>query len=516
MNKRIHVADLPRQEYLDTLHVLASPRPSCETTVTTEYAHSNAECEPNWLFEDLDGARQLIADRGQSFDDHTIPQMRSTLVFHGSQTFTPAMQNIALQGAATEYCIVILAKLADLEFLDPLLGDEWIFLSHADERHRGEHDLAALCWFRDGKAQAQRPSFSVMTPLYNHGPFIEETLLSLRTQSYENWEVIVVNDGSTDDGPARVEKMAADDKRIHLINKGNGGVATALNRAIREANNEWIAWLSSDDLFLNQKLALHAALVRKLGNEKHVAFTNNLTFTTTAEDAIYPYPASPLQFATNDNLKVMMSARNIISGITPVVHRDLYLKAGEFDTSLKYTQDYDMWLKLLRISPFIYLPAATTATRLGPQQTANQQYSASRIEIITSYYKHLASIEPRHKGGTDRATVMDDVLLLVSAAANPRSFFTAIGMGKFFLEKAAELLRPFVDSETEIQSLKRQLFAATPTVPWSLGAHADINYLCDLLRGKTPINWSLDIGLSRVKEECSVEEIRSLLAMSDI
>lgn len=515
MVKRIHISDLPRQEYLDTLHVLASHLPGGETAIATEYASRNTQREPDWLFEAGDQAHRVSVDQNQTLDNLTPPPANATLVFHGVQVFAPHMESIAAFDATTACCVVILADLTDAASLHSLLGGEWIFLSHTDREYAGGHSFAAMCWYRGGTPQTQQPFFSVMTPLYNHGPFIEETLHSLCSQSYENWEVIVVNDGSTDDGPARVEQMAAKDNRIRLINKENGGVATALNRAIREARYEWIAWLSSDDLFLNQKLALHAALVRKLGNQRHVAFTNNVTFTTKIDDAAYPYPVSPLQFATNDDLNIMMSARNIINGITPVVHRDLYLEVGGFDANLRYTQDYDMWVKLLRISPFIYLPTATAATRLGPQQTANQQYDASRIEIISSYYKHLASIKPRHADGATLASVMEDVLLLVSAAANARSFFTAIGMGNFFLEKAAEILKPFVDNETAVQSVKRQLFTATPTVPWSLAAHADIDYLCDLLRSGTSIDWTLEAGLARVKEESSIDEIRALLAAAE-
>jgi glycosyltransferase involved in cell wall biosynthesis len=96
----------------------------------------------------------------------------------------------------------------------------------------------------------------VLVPSYNQAHFLPETLDTLLAQTYPNWEALVVNDGSTDDTPAVLAGYAARDPRFRVFNKANGGVSTALNEGIRQARGEWICWLSSDDLYQADKLAL--------------------------------------------------------------------------------------------------------------------------------------------------------------------------------------------------------------------------------------------------------------------
>ena len=87
--------------------------------------------------------------------------------------------------------------------------------------------------------------FSIIIPLYNKAKYIENTIQSVLKQTFKNFEVIVVDDGSTDDGPEKVGLIS--DCRIRLIRKENGGVSSARNRGIAEARGENIAFLDADD-----------------------------------------------------------------------------------------------------------------------------------------------------------------------------------------------------------------------------------------------------------------------------
>src|SRR6185295_15042078 len=102
-----------------------------------------------------------------------------------------------------------------------------------------------------------------LVPTYNHSRFLPAALDSLRAQTYENWEAIVVDDGSTDETPSILEQYTARDKRIRAFRKPNGGVASALNEALRRASGEWICWLSSDDLFDPEKLQVHVRAIQR-------------------------------------------------------------------------------------------------------------------------------------------------------------------------------------------------------------------------------------------------------------
>lgn len=104
-------------------------------------------------------------------------------------------------------------------------------------------------------AHNKAPHVSVITPSYNSIRFIGETILSVQNQSYENWEMIIVDDASTDQSAAKIKEIIEGDSRIRLISlKENVGAAKARNLAIEEARGRYIAFLDSDDIWLPHKL----------------------------------------------------------------------------------------------------------------------------------------------------------------------------------------------------------------------------------------------------------------------
>lgn len=104
--------------------------------------------------------------------------------------------------------------------------------------------------------------FSVVIPLYNKQELIKKTLDSLLAQTFEDFEVVVVNDGSSDNSVAVIEENFSD-TRIRIINQQNTGVATARNRGIKEAKGEYIAFLDADDEWKSDYLATQYSLIQK-------------------------------------------------------------------------------------------------------------------------------------------------------------------------------------------------------------------------------------------------------------
>src|SRR5438874_1624069 len=104
-----------------------------------------------------------------------------------------------------------------------------------------------------------RPLVSVVIPTYNSAHYIGEAVQSVLAQTYTNFEVIVVDDGSTDDTRERLESVAG---RIRYLYQPNGGVSKARNRGIQEARGELIAFLDGDDEWLPEKLAKQLAYMR--------------------------------------------------------------------------------------------------------------------------------------------------------------------------------------------------------------------------------------------------------------
>ena len=105
---------------------------------------------------------------------------------------------------------------------------------------------------------------SIITPNYNCGKYIAETIESVRSQTYANWEMLIVDDCSTDNSVAIARLYAQKDSRIRvLIQPKNSGAALARNRALDEARGEYIAFLDSDDLWLSEKLEKQLSFMQK-------------------------------------------------------------------------------------------------------------------------------------------------------------------------------------------------------------------------------------------------------------
>jgi Glycosyl transferase family 2 len=98
------------------------------------------------------------------------------------------------------------------------------------------------------------PLISVVVPSYNHGRYLRQTLRSVLNQTYENLELVVCDDGSTDDSPAIIREIAASDSRVRTLFKRNGGIASTLNAGIEISSGEIVCFLDSDDFFVPHKL----------------------------------------------------------------------------------------------------------------------------------------------------------------------------------------------------------------------------------------------------------------------
>ena len=100
------------------------------------------------------------------------------------------------------------------------------------------------------------PLISVVIPAYNAEQFLDETLESVLSQTYENWECIIVNDGSTDNTESIAKKWCEKDSRFRLTNKENGGLSSARNWGIKESKAEYIAFLDADDILTPDSLEI--------------------------------------------------------------------------------------------------------------------------------------------------------------------------------------------------------------------------------------------------------------------
>ncbi len=216
------------------------------------------------------------------------------------------------------------------------------------------------------KNDIERIKFSVIMPAYNSASTILKSIESVLDQTYSNWELIVVNDGSKDNTLELANAAAARDARIKVLNlPRNGGLPNARNQGCIVATGDLIAFLDSDDLWLKEKLSRQAQL--HLANP--AIDISHTAFQLFDDNGVMPRRFRGLidrRSSKEGNLFPSICYKNPIGVLTVVVKPNVFMKAGMFDTSLWTFEDQDLWIRIAKQgSIFGYLPEVLASYRLS-------------------------------------------------------------------------------------------------------------------------------------------------------
>jgi glycosyltransferase involved in cell wall biosynthesis len=210
------------------------------------------------------------------------------------------------------------------------------------------------------------PFISVVIPTYNSGKYIAETLKNVFSQTYDDYELIVSDDGSSDNTVEIVKDIFREfpDKNTKLMGNKHQGPGAARNRGIEAASGKWVSFLDSDDRWLEQKLQRVVDFIFSnhdinLVCHSEIWHTGNgvkmLDYSATYNNKINPF--------------LSLYRQNCLSTSAVTVKRELLLKAGMFNESLPSAQDYDLWLRLSMLPEikigFIKEPLGLYITRDG-------------------------------------------------------------------------------------------------------------------------------------------------------
>ena len=184
------------------------------------------------------------------------------------------------------------------------------------------------------------PKVTIIIPFFND-KYVPVAIQSALDQTYPNIEVIVVDDGSTHE----VDKIQPYLDYITYLRKENGGTATALNYGIEHATGEYVAWLSSDDMFLPHKI--QAQMDYMIASNSSVSFSN---YHLMDKDNQVFIPWCGKRFSPYNNAKDVYESfrvENPVNGCTTLIRKDIFDKVGIFNPGFLYTHDYDMWFRIL-------------------------------------------------------------------------------------------------------------------------------------------------------------------------
>ena len=194
-----------------------------------------------------------------------------------------------------------------------------------------------------------QPRVSVILPVYNGANYLRESIDSALAQTYTNYEIIVVNDGSMDGGKTETIALSYGNA-IRYIYKKNGGVASALNAGIRAMTGDYFSWLSHDDLYAPNKLADQIRFIQNIGHSC-IAYGDYYLI----DDNSKLKGMRKIQHRPSDHFLFLLITVSPINGCTILIPRACFDDIGYFDERLKTTQDYDMWVRLSKKYRFFHI-----------------------------------------------------------------------------------------------------------------------------------------------------------------
>ena len=221
---------------------------------------------------------------------------------------------------------------------------------------------------------------SVVIPTYNSGPLLVEAVSSVLAQTAPPDEVIVVDDGSTDD---TADRMAAFGPRVKFIRKENGGVSTARNRGMAEATGDWIAFLDADDVWHPRKLEMQTEALRS-NPEMGLLGTRLYDWPGSHPDPNSGAPPRLVNVHLDD-----LIVRNSLVTSTILARTEILRAAGEFDLRLQGPEDHDFWIRVAKIAKVGNLPVALTGYRSANPGSLSKD--AARMEA--GMFAILAKLE---------------------------------------------------------------------------------------------------------------------------
>lgn len=198
--------------------------------------------------------------------------------------------------------------------------------------------------------------FSIIVPLYNKGVLIRRSLDSILQQSYLNYEVIIVDDGSKDNSASFVKEYS--DSRIKYIYKDNGGVSSARNLGIQNASFDWIVFLDADDQLLPEALSLFNKLISRYTDCK-LFVGNNITIKDNNKENVFERKCD-IDKNTSKTVKThipfykLWSHQFYAAPRNVAIHKSVIYKYGAFNTSMSFYEDYEFSLRMLQHKPFVY------------------------------------------------------------------------------------------------------------------------------------------------------------------
>ncbi len=228
------------------------------------------------------------------------------------------------------------------------------------------------------------PLVSVVIPAYNAAWCVARALDSVLAQDFQDFELIVVNDGSTD---RTAEVLAGYGERLRIIDKPNGGLSSARNAGIAAAGGRYVAFLDADDWWLPHKLARQVA---RMESQQELVFCSTTTLVRTPEGKALPDWRCGEKGGTLLERIFGANAHVAGSGSAVLVRRDALARAGGFDETLRSLEDIDMWMRLAVLGDYACIDEPLTVVeKRGDSMSGNLEVMRASAITVMKKNRHL-------------------------------------------------------------------------------------------------------------------------------
>jgi len=239
----------------------------------------------------------------------------------------------------------------------------------------------------------QPPIVSVIIPTYNRAHVVDRAIRSVLHQTFQDFEVIVVDDGSTDSTLEAI-KCFQDPRLRYIRHNGNRGGSAARNTGIEDAAGEYVAFLDSDDEWLPEKLEKQVQLLQGSDSSVGAVYTGFIIIDEHGERTTTSIPK-----CRGAILGELFSANRVGTASSVMVKRECILQVGVFDPAMPSCQDWDMWIRLAKHYKFDFIPEALVYYHFGHNGQITKNWSAVAAGHLRIAEKYLADVRslPRYK-----------------------------------------------------------------------------------------------------------------------
>lgn len=231
---------------------------------------------------------------------------------------------------------------------------------------------------------SKTPTVSVVMPVYNAQEYLNEAVESVLAQTFNDFEFIIINDGSTDQSESILQEFQKRDKRIQVVSRSNTGIVVALNEGIGYASGRYIARVDADDIALPELFAKQVAFLEKTPDYVAVG-----TCVLMIDPDGWPVMPANLKMSHEEIDEAHMAGHGAFPHSGSMFRRDLVQSIGGYRQETQYAEDIDLWLRLAEVGKLANISEVLLKYRLHPKSIGHsrrvKQLQALNIAVTDAY-----------------------------------------------------------------------------------------------------------------------------------